>query len=73
MTRFQGMVHTTEDKCCSIRTEEGQVAYVEAIEFLRSQKAMVALKWSEELSRAARDHCMDLGTTGQMSSIGSGK
>lgn len=49
------------------------MAFVEAIEFLRVQKPVPALKWSNELQRAAKDHCDDLGTTGQMSSIGSGK
>lgn len=47
------------------------MAFVEAIEFLRSQKPVAALKWSDELERAAKDHCNDLGATGQMSSIGS--
>ncbi len=55
---------TTEDGCSAIRTEEGQVAFVEAIEFLRVQKPVPALKWSEELERAAKDHCNDLGATG---------
>ena len=64
---------TTEDGCSAIRTEEGQVAFVEAIEFLRVQKPVPALKWSDELERAAKDHCNDLGSTGQMTSIGSGK
>ena len=36
LTRFHGMIYTTEDGCNAIRTEEGQVAFVEAIEFLRS-------------------------------------
>lgn len=49
------------------------MAFVEAIEFLRSQKPMTVFKWSDELERAAKDHCNDLGATGQMSSIGSGK
>ena len=31
------------------------------------------MKWANELERAAKDHCNDLGTSGQMSSIGSGK
>jgi len=40
------------------------MAFVEAIEFLRVQKPVPALKWSNELQRAAKDHCDDLGTTG---------
>lgn len=73
LTRFHGMIYTTEDGCNAIRTEEGQVAFVEAIEFLRSQKPISVLKWSDELARAAKDHCNDLGATGLMTSIGSGK
>ena len=49
------------------------MAFVEAIEFLKVQKPVPPLKWSEELARAAKDHCNDLGLTGQMSSIGTGK
>ena len=63
MTRFKGMIYKTEDGCSAIRTEEGQVAFVEAIEFLRSQKPMVALKWSDELAKAGKDHCEDLGAS----------
>ena len=71
--RFHGDIYTSEDGCTAIRTEEGPMAFVEAIEFLRSQKPMTVFKWSDELERAAKDHCNDLGATGQMSSIGSGK
>lgn len=73
LKRFHGSIYTTEDGCNAIRTEEGQAAFIEAIEYLRSQKSIAPLKWSEELARAAKDHCNDLGTSGQMSSIGSGK
>ena len=58
------MIYTTEDGCNAIRTEEGQVAFMEAIEYLRSQKPLSILKWSTELTRAAKDHCNDLGATG---------
>lgn len=34
---------------------------------------MTALKWNDDLTWAAKDHCNDLGMTGMMSSIGSGK
>ena len=71
--RFNGDIYTSEDGCTAIRTEEGPVAFVEAIEFLRAQKPVSPLKWSDELEKAAKDHCNDLGATGQMSSIGSGK
>ena len=73
LERFHGKIYKSEDGCTAIRTEEGQVAFIEAIEFLRSQKPVTPLKWSDELERAAKDHCQDLGTTGAMSSIGSGK
>ena len=61
LKRFNGSIFTTEDGCSAIRTEEGQIAFVEAIEFLRSQKPVLPLKWSDELERAARDHVNDLG------------
>ena len=64
LKRFHGDIYTTEDGHSAIRTEEGQVAFVEAIEFLRSQRPLPALKWSDELARAAKDHCNDLGATG---------
>lgn len=73
LKRFNGNIYTTEDGCSAIRTEEGQVAFIEAIEFLRVQKPVLPLKWNDDLERAAKDHCNDLGATGQMSSIGSGK
>ena len=36
LARFNGSIHTTEDGCNAIRTEEGPVAFIEAIEFLRT-------------------------------------
>lgn len=73
LKRFNGDVYTTADGCSAIRTEEGPKAFIEAIEFLRVQKPLPILKWNDDLTRAAKDHCNDLGATGQMSSIGSGK
>ena len=73
LKRFHGDIYTTADGCSAIRTDEGPCAFIEAIEFLRVQKPLPSMKWNEELSQAARDHCDDLGKTGQMSSIGSGK
>ena len=64
LQRFNGMIHTTEDGCSAIRTEEGQVAFMEAIEFLRSQQPLTILKWNADLTKAAKDHCNDLGKTG---------
>ena len=73
LKRFHGYIYTTEEGCSALRTEEGPDAFHEAIEFLRTQKGVPPLKWSDELARAAKDHCNDLGATGQMSSIGQGK
>ena len=73
LKRFHGNIYTTEDGCSAILTEEGPVAFMEAIEFLRAQQPMPPLKWSEELASAGKDHCDDLGLTGNMSSIGTGK
>jgi len=36
LARFHGDIYTSEDGCTAIRTEEGPVAFIEAIEFLRS-------------------------------------
>jgi uncharacterized protein YkwD len=57
----------------AIETQEGPFAYVEAIEFLKTQPAVSPLLWSKELECAASDHVKDVGATGQMSSIGQGK
>lgn len=51
-------------------TKEGQLAYIEAIEFLREQKPLRPLKWSEHLKAAAQDHVDDVGPKGAVSSIG---
>ena len=61
LKRFHGDIYTTEEGCSAIRTEEGPGAFQEAIEFLRTQKSMPAFKWSDQLSKAAKDHCNDLG------------
>jgi transcription elongation factor len=49
MTRFTAgtKVITSEDKQLRIETKEGQIAYVEAIEFLRAQKPLKPFKWSD--------------------------
>jgi uncharacterized protein YkwD len=73
MDRFIGNILKTADGCTAIETEEGPLAYMEAIEFLKTQSPMPPLVWSTELTLAASDHMKDLGKTGQMSSIGSGK
>lgn len=47
-----------------IKTKEGPVAYVEAIEFLKAQKSLKPLKWNENLQMAAKDHSLDLSANG---------
>ena len=73
LTRFYGTVLKTEDGLSAIETDEGPDAYVEAIEFLKEQEPVQALRWNQELTQAAQDHVNDVGPKGSMSSIGSGK
>lgn len=73
MDRFYGKILKTADGCSAIETEEGPMGYIEAIEFLREQKAVPPLVWCQELEMAAQDHVKDIGKTGQLSSIGAGK
>ena len=63
----------SEDGKRGIETQEGVKAYVEAIEFLAGKKGLPPLKWSNELSMAAKDHIHDIGPKGITSSLGSGK
>ena len=56
-----------------IETHEGPAAYRDAIEFLKVQPSVPALKWSSAMQKAAKDHIDDIGTKGQTSSLGSGK
>lgn len=56
----------------SILTQEGVAALDEAIEALqRAPKRLSRLAHAEGLSRAARDHALDLGRTGALGHIGS--
>ena len=64
MSRFVGNILKTADGCTAIETEEGPIAYIEAIEFLKVQSPVPPLVWSDELTSAARDHMKDLGRTG---------
>jgi hypothetical protein len=59
------------DKRSFIETKEGNLAYVEAIEFLRGQKAMAAFKWNDRLAMASQDHVDDIGPKGLVTNIGS--
>lgn len=47
-----------------IQTTEGKDAFLLAIEFLRHQKPVQALKYDENLSKAAEDHAKDIGPKG---------
>jgi uncharacterized protein YkwD len=52
--------------------EEGAPAYIEALEFLETQRAIKgSLKNSLNLTKAARDHVTDIGEKGLKSQIGS--
>lgn len=70
MKRFTGKQLYTADKRSFMETKEGQLAYVEAIEFLRRQPDQIAFKWSADLEKAARIHVDDIGAKGLVSSIG---
>ena len=63
----------SEDGVSGFETQEGQIAYVEAIEFLNAQKPLKPLKWAPQLEKAALDHIADIGPKGIISSLGSGK
>lgn len=56
-----------------IETYEGIQGIKETIEFLKNQKPVKELIYSEELSLAARDHVMDIGEKGISGHIGSNK
>ena len=73
LTRFEGKILYSEDKMGGIETHEGSAAYRDAIEFLKVQPPVAALKQSSAMQRAAKDHIDDIGPKGQTSSLGSGK
>jgi len=56
-----------------IETYEGIQGIKNAIEFLKNQKPVHELKYSEELSMAARDHVLDIGENNLNGHIGSNK
>lgn len=47
-----------------LKTFEGKSAYEEAVEFLKRQKPVGALKHDERLSNACKDHIQDIGPRG---------
>ena len=54
-----------------LRTEEGQDAYDEAIDFLEAARPVGPLRFNEGLARAARLHARDLGPRGALEHVGS--
>ena len=54
-----------------IETYEGVKGVENAIEFLKNQEPLEPLKMSRELSQAAKDHAMDIGSKGLSSHEGS--
>ncbi|CDW71758.1 UNKNOWN [Stylonychia lemnae] len=69
--RFNGKVLMSEDGKSGVETQEGNIAYVEAIEFLQIMRPVAPLQWSNQLARAAQDHINDIGPKGIVSSLGS--
>jgi uncharacterized protein YkwD len=53
-----------------IRTEEGLAALDEAIAFLEKAKAIGPLRWNDGLAKAAQDHVLSQGPTGQTGHTG---
>lgn len=54
----------------ALLTQEGIKPVEEAIEFLKQAPAVPALKLSEGMSKAARDHVLDLGPEGKIGHFG---
>ena len=48
----------------TLRTKEGPAAVNEAIEYLSRLSPVLALKWNDELGKAAREHVIDTGAKG---------
>lgn len=61
--QFDGMLLKREGKV-TLRTKEGAEAVQEAIEFLKKCEPMQPLKWNESVSKAAKDHTLDIGPKG---------
>ena len=48
----------------TLKTKEGVGAVKEAIEKLRGQTSLPPLRWSEDMSKATKDHVKDIGPKG---------
>ena len=68
--RFKGLKLFNEDESDFLLTKEGPKCYIEAIAYLKCQKPLKSLIWSEELGNAARDHVEDIGPKGMISGRG---
>jgi hypothetical protein len=49
-----------------IMMNEGPSAYIEAIEFLKTQEPLGAVEWCDGLMQGCRDHANDIGPKGIM-------
>lgn len=68
---FDGFVLRRPGNPVGLRTNEGAAAVREAIAYLRAQRPLPPLEWSEGLWRAARDHAADQGPRGATGHTGS--
>lgn len=67
---FKGKVYTKPGEI-GIVTQEGTKAVEEAIAFLKKQKPITGLEYSDLLGKAAQDHANDIGPKGSTSHDGS--
>ncbi len=65
--RMTGNVYHPLDSDVGIVTNEGASAVTEAVASLGRQKALMELKWSDELAALARAHVLDTGAKGLVS------
>lgn len=50
----------------NIRTNEGEKAVKEAIEYLKKAQSCEPLKWQPELAKSCKEHVEDIGPKGLM-------
>ena len=65
--RFTGLKLYNENNTDYLMTKEGVKAYQDGIKFLKNQRAMKPLEWSDDLQQAAKDHVEDAGKNGLLS------
>jgi hypothetical protein len=61
--KFDGQLYNKKADVI-IKTVEGAKAVQDAIKFLSMQKPVSKMKSSKEISRACKDHVLDLGSKG---------